>query len=217
MILDCHCHKWAHGAEGILNSYPSEYNADAECLQSVGIHPWHTTTDVSESLSQLHLLLEARHRNIVAVGECGIDKLRGGTAQQQHQCLVSQIEMSETFKLPLILHIVRAWQEIIELKRTIKPSMPWVIHGFRGKATVAKMLIDSGFYLSIGHAFNPDSLAEIPLSRVLLETDESTEDIRQIAQRAAEAWHIDANTLIEHAHKNLLNVFNLNPIGYDGK
>ena len=84
------------------------------------------------------------------------------------------IEISENRELPLILHIVRAFPEIIALKKQLSPKQPWIIHGFRGKPQLASELLRHGFYLSIGEKYNPEAVAVIPRDRLLLESDEGT-------------------------------------------
>ena len=82
--------------------------------------------------------------------------------------------LSEKNSLPLILHVVKAFPEIIALKKELKPRQPWIIHGFRGKPELAKELHRHGFFLSLGERHNPDAAAIIPAERLLLESDEGT-------------------------------------------
>ena len=108
------------------------------------------------------------------MGEVGLDKAQGTPLDIQQKELLKWIEISENRELPLILHIVRAFPEIIALKKQLSPKQPWIIHGFRGKPQLASELLRHGFYLSIGEKYNPEAVAVIPRDRLLLESDEGT-------------------------------------------
>ena len=57
---------------------------------------------------------------------------------------------------------------------------PWLVHGFRGKPTIAKMLTDTGIWLSFNDKFNDMSVTETPIQFMLAETDESETPIADI-------------------------------------
>lgn len=78
-----------------------------------------------------------------------------------------QAELAESLCKPLVIHCVRAHDIVIGIKKELKPRQNWVIHGFRGKPTVARMLLDAGMWLSFGPRFNPDSLEVTPLTAYL--------------------------------------------------
>ena len=105
------------------------------------------------------------------IGECGIDRQRGGDVEAQIELTRWHADLAERLGKPLILHIVGAWSEIIALRKRMKPVQPWIIHGFRGKEALARQLVDAGFHLSLGPR-SPQSLKDIiPQERTLYETD----------------------------------------------
>lgn len=79
--------------------------------------------------------------------------------------------------------MVRGWDELFSLRREMRPSQPWIVHGFRGKPELARRLVAEGFYLSYGERFNPASVAVTPPDRLLIETDESQLSLAEIAGR----------------------------------
>lgn len=181
-ILDCHTHHAAPQPEGVISVTPAEATAlgsSAGQLYSVGIHPWETLEAPSEQL-WADLERAAELSFVVAIGECGVDTLKGGPVFRQLQVLKRQIELSERLGKPLILHDVKAHDILTGLRRDLAPKQDWVIHGFRGKGSVAKMLLDAGMYLSFGEKFNPEALAVVPAGRLLAETDESSLPIGEI-------------------------------------
>ncbi len=88
--------------------------------------------------------------------------------------------MSGAVGKPLIIHCVKAFNELIELKKKYRPQMPWVVHGFRNNLNIARMLLREDIRLSIGEKYQLPVLQEIPLECLLTETDESRMPVRDI-------------------------------------
>jgi TatD DNase family protein len=86
--------------------------------------------------------------------------------------------------------------------------MPWLIHGFRGNAELAKQLLSKGMYLSFWFDFvmRPESsrlLGSLPKERIFLETDGADVDIRTIYGKVA----IDLDMSVDELKKGLLGNF----------
>ena len=62
---------------------------------------------------------------------------RNEIIEAQTTLLTFHISISERLSKPLILHIVKAYPEIIALRKSLRPAQPWIIHGFRGKPQLA--------------------------------------------------------------------------------
>jgi len=107
---------------------------------------------------------------IVAIGETGIDKLKGPSYDIQIPVFEKHIALSESLKKPLIIHCVKAWDELIRVRRQSQPSQPWIIHGYRSNPELTKRLIKEGFMFSVGDKINIESLALIPLDSLFCET-----------------------------------------------
>ncbi len=193
MILDIHSHH--PGSMAILDTgtTPDKF-PDARYI-SVGIHPWNTVESIAESTWQA-LESAAQSDRVVAIGECGIDKLRGGAMFQQLNIFKRQIELAETLRKPLIIHAVKADDYICALRRDLKPEMPWVVHGYRGKPAAAAQLLRCGCYLSFGEKFNSDTLLACPQNRILAETDESNLGIEEIISRLSTVTGSDLTPII---------------------
>ena len=139
-------------------------------LYSAGIHPWNLNPDnFQEQLSALKKLMELDA--VVALGECGLDSLRGPSMDFQTSAFVGQVEIAEKCRRPMILHIVRKYDLLISIRKQLAPSENWLIHGFRGGVQQMKQLLDLGFSLSFGIGANPESLASVPERSLILETD----------------------------------------------
>ncbi len=179
-IVDIHTHNLRALPPAVISVEP-DFDLDPSHLYSVGIHPWHS--DLADALTLRLLDLKAQAPNVVAIGETGLDTLRGAPLDRQAQLLQHHIELSEQLGKPLVLHIVRAFNQIMALRRSISPSQPWIIHGFRGKPQLATQLLGSGFHISLGERFNPATAAIIPDDRLHFETDESQLPIDTIASQ----------------------------------
>lgn len=178
MIADCHSHN-LEATDAIINVGP-DFNAFADGrFYSIGVHPWDSAGATDLQLQQLSRL--ARLPQVVAIGEAGIDKLRGASRERQIELLRAQALLAEEVAKPLIIHCVGAWEDILRLHRELSPGQPWIIHGFRGKPELARQLLAAGLYLSLGEHFNPETAKIVPLDRLLVETDESSLPINHIA------------------------------------
>jgi TatD DNase family protein len=154
-----------------------------------GIHPWFLTED---NYKQLLLSVESSVNNpeIIAIGEAGFDRLRGPSAKLQRSVFEEQIFISEKIKKPIVIHCVRAWEELLAVHKEIRPEMPWLIHGFRGNVELAAQLLSKGMFLSFWFDFviRPESgslLRTLPTDRIFLETDGAEVDIRTIYNKVA--------------------------------
>ena len=208
--MDCfniHTHTSINPESEIISYSPGLHPTDPRIVySSIGIHPWYLTEDNAET--QWNALLEQiSSPTTIAIGEGGLDKLKGPSLDTQIRILKQQALLSEEKKLPLILHCVKAYNELILLKKEIQPSQPWIIHGFRGKESLAIDCLRHGFYLSFGEHFQADALRAVPINKLFIETDESKASIETIYQSIAKARHISLEELNESIKKNVKEVF----------
>ena len=173
----------------VLNDYP---------YCAVGIHPCYAGMTGFAKLKAI-----ASHPNVVAIGETGLDKFSSTPLRQQEALFTAHIELSGKLHKPLIIHCVKAWQELIRIRKQYMSDIPWIIHGFRGNGNLARQLLQFGFYLSFGRYFNPDALhAAWSLHRLYVETDDSNIGIEDVYQRIASHLSITCETLSSEIHVN---------------
>ena len=99
----------------------------------------------------------------------------------QQEIFLKHVQLSEELGLPLIIHCVKAYAEIIALKKKTHPQQLWVLHGFRKNKEVAQSLIAQGIALSFGAALGYDKRLQevfewVPEEYRFLESDDT--DIR---------------------------------------
>lgn len=181
--------------KSVLNTFPEDFNdlsksANESTWFSCGIHPWYVDGK-TERLKSLEEII--KHDRVVAVGEVGLDKLKGPNLNLQIEVLEEQISLANKYGKPLVIHCVKAWNELIALKKRVKTDIPWVIHGYRGGVEQTKQFVSLGFNFSIGEKFNSESLKHMPISSVFCETDESSESIDVIYKRVSVGFGLDFN------------------------
>ena len=176
-----------------------------------GIHPWHLTKESAGNLLR-KVNDSASSPNLMAIGEAGYDKLRGPEMEVQCGVFESQVVIAETIRKPLIIHCVRAWDELQMSYKKLKPKMPWLIHGFRGKPELASQLISKGMYLSFWFEFvirseSATLLRSVPRERIFLETDGADIVIRKIYDKVSFDLGITAEELNRIIHSNFNSFF----------
>ena len=107
--VDIHTHDKSR-KNAIINIYPNEELIEG-VFHSVGIHPWQTANISSFIIKQLNIL--AAHPQIVAIGETGIDSIKGASIDIQIEIFKLHVNLSEQYKKPLIIHCVKSFNEII--------------------------------------------------------------------------------------------------------
>lgn len=213
--VNIHAHRGAADpGEWVLCSlkcseYPGKYQAGTPC--SMGIHPWEIpNTQIEEALEILRKAVAAER--LLAVGEIGLDKAIDVSQGLQQEVFETQVAIAEGAGLPVIIHAVRTYPELIRFNRRHQPAVPMIIHGFRGGRQLAEELIRHGFYLSFGEALirsekTRDSFRELPSDRLFLETDESSMHVTAIYEAAAALKEMDAGVLQQQMVEKALTVF----------
>jgi len=164
-VFDIHTHD-PSAQNAVINLEPG-MSMRPDALYSVGWHPWWPLPADMDWVERM-----AADPRVVMIGECGIDKRRGAAdPAAQAATLRLHADLAGRLGLPLLLHIVGAWNEVMALHREMRPTRPWIIHGFRGKPELARQLLREGFSISIGPRYNPATLALIPPSRLYRESD----------------------------------------------
>ena len=137
---------------------------------SAGLHPWSVSKDEKDDFDRLSHILN--DRRVLAVGECGLDSQRGPSMDIQEPVFIRQIQLSESFEKPLIIHQVKSIDKVIFMKKEYKPKQRWLIHGFIGGPVQASQLLALNIDISLGKRFNVETLKQIPLNRLFVESDE---------------------------------------------
>ena len=204
MIIDIHTHK-EDSREALISVSPDKFLPKDGLFYSVGIHPWDSA---AKNISGLFSLLEKAlsHPQVHAIGETGLDRLQGAEMSIQEEIFARHCQLSESFKKPMVLHAVRTFDRILYYKKQLRPSMPWIIHGFRGNATTASALLSKGISLSFGEKWTKEALLHIPDSQLLIETDEAHANIDRIIENIAAARNTTPENIKKTASTNACRI-----------
>lgn len=177
-IVDWHTHHPSREGETVIQ----------QDVDSLGIHPWRAAdADVEDFFDSIVHKLQTDDCHIIkAIGECGIDKLCTVPLEVQIALFKRHIALSEQYGLPLIIHCVKAQQELLDVRRECRPSQQWIYHGFRGKPQQMQQLVNAGLYISFGFKHNVDALRLCPAERRLFESDTSTLPVRLLYEQYAD-------------------------------
>jgi TatD DNase family protein len=214
--IDIHCHKAAsNGKLAIVSMDTADFNPDDlnNGFYTLGIHPWFIARqDWRTVLDKIAAV--AHHPNLLAIGECGLDKAIDVPMPLQIEVFESQIQLAEHLGKPVIIHCVRAFNELMRIRKTAGTAQPWIIHGFSGNSMLTGQLIKQGCYLSLGKALLQDggkvrqTLAMMPVERLFLETDAAEDvSIGAIYAAAAKILGLDVSVLKQQILSNFQRVF----------
>jgi len=218
-LIDIHAHGDAEpGVVRIKNLFPEKVgealdHARESALFSVGIHPWYIkeTPDFKGLENCLNDL--AAHSKVLAIGEAGLDKVAKTPWSWQEKVFNMQISLSEKLGKPMIIHCVKAWQEVLKTRKNQKAAQPWIMHGFNGSAELADQFLGAGCYLSFGEfLFRENSKAArffpaLNKERIFLETDDSGLSIQQVYEQAMRLKGLSMEELRETLNQNFKTVF----------
>lgn len=191
--IDAHTHRRASDPD-VTSVVSIRINADTEVFETdgictVGLHPWDVTAEWRDVVDVVEDLLE--EELVVGLGECGLDRASSSLWTHQVDAFEYLAELAERTSRPLIIHCVKAHDELLRVHKFIKPSQPWILHGFVKGADLAKQCLDVGMYLSFGPALRRESatlleaLKLCPNDRFLLETDTDEAPISDVYATAA--------------------------------
>lgn len=204
----------------IKNYFPNDVISPNTYL-SIGIHPWHidgNTADAQLKIMEQHLIKS----ECLAVGECGLDRTTKIDFLLQKKVFTKQLHLAEKIKKPLIIHCVRAYQEILDLIKREQISVPLIFHGFSKNSHIHSILLKfSNIYFSFGHStltskITQANITATPLDRLFIETDSATIDIQLIYIKIAEIKKISLENLEKQVLLNFEKIFKIDLINDNG-
>ena len=177
---------------------------------SLGIHPWYIQPATwKQQLEEITLLLG--NDNVLAIGECGLDRICKTDFEMQKEVFISQVQLANQFKKPLIIHCVRAHEEVLLLLKETPAMVPVIFHGFHNRLAVAEKILNAGHWLSFGKALQQPGMQAVffatPINKIFLETDDGTVSIESIYTAAAAVKNMTIDELSLQIEHNFQTVF----------
>lgn len=211
-FFNFHTHKFTNRPDvlELVNQYPQEFDASIP-FYSIGIHPWYIAEDkVEMDLGIIESKL--KENNCLAIGECGLDKRIEIPIDLQQAVFEKQLLLAQKYGVPVVIHCVAAFQEVIAIKKKLNIRVPMIIHGFSKNEQTAKQLLEHGFFISFGKYLlrNPELesvFKSVPNDRFFLETDTIEENIEAVYALAAKYKGVDLQEIQKQINCNFQAVF----------
>lgn len=151
----------------------------------VGLHPWWIAKELQfENLAmdlkklEQQLTQNISIENCIAIGECGLDSLIETPLEIQQRVLAVHLQLAQETQMPLIIHCVKAHNELLQQLKKYQLPAGGVIHAFSGSHEMAEQYWAMGFRLGIGGTITYEranktrnAVKQLPLESILLETD----------------------------------------------
>ena len=145
---------------------------------AIGVHPSETAELNEDNFSQLSEMV--KHEKCVAVGEIGLDYYWPEPDREtQKFWFKRQIGLARELNLPVVIHSRDAANDTITIMKDMHAEeIGGVIHCFSYTRETAEIFLKMGFYIGIGGVVTfknarkiKEAVEEIPLERIVLETD----------------------------------------------
>lgn len=160
---------------------------------ALGLHPWVS----AQPLTINQLREEVLASGAVAIGEIGLDYLiENADQERQKKVLKEQLDLAASLDLPVLLHCRGAFDDLLTLLRDYQPALRGILHAFSKSTDIAAKFIDAGLHIGLGGAITRpharkarQSAQNLPLPRLVLETDAPSIGLEGIAPQDVEPHH----------------------------
>jgi TatD DNase family protein len=213
-LINIHSHRKGGENEITIRNIHQQFTQPLpEGYFSAGIHPCYIDKkNIHIQLQELSTLLQIP--SIIAVGECGLDRLCETDFSLQEEIFSAQIQLANAINKPLIIHCVRAFEEVRTLLKKYQCKVPVIWHGFSKKSIqLAEELLKEGAFLSFGISLYKETMEElfksIPDDRFFLETDNDNITIRSVYEEAARIKKYSIQEIENIVRMNTKNIFDI--------
>lgn len=212
MIPYVNIHTHHLGAETDISIYNNRFlfeDITTDRLFSIGIHPYDSHLFTEHSLTEFEVFLN--HKHCYAIGECGLDKLIDVDLKQQQFALKQQLALALTYNKPVIIHCVKAFDELIEVCKPYETKLKLIIHGFNKSEELALQLISRGYYVSLHPSLlkkDNFNFTKLPIEQLFFETDnDSNLSINEAYRNASIKLNLSESILKEKIYSNFKLLF----------
>ncbi len=192
----------------------------------IGLHPEEVKADFKTVLAEMRKLMSPQ---FIAIGEVGLDYYWSREFEkEQLEAFEEQVCWSIEQRLPLMIHCRKAQQDMVRILKQYEKELPGgVFHCFTGNAIEAEELLRfDKFVLGIGGVLTfkkshlPEVLPNIPLSRIVLETDSpymapvpmrgqrnESAFVAFVLKKMAETYGVSEDEIARQTNSNVERVF----------
>ena len=187
-LIDIHTHNPRH---------------DVISPRMAGIHPW----DAEKGLMMPDFM------DCDIVGETGLDYHVTVDKEAQKWLFTEHLRIAEKLGKPVVIHNVKATEDILRILAQHPTIHRVVFHGFVGSLQQAETILKRGYYLSFGHRSlrspkTREVIAKMDITRLFCETDDNASTrIEHIYNEVAKIKEITPEELLKNIEENYKNLF----------
>lgn len=207
--VNIHTHRNCDGSVVALRSYDIGLEFvtlhEGDCAISVGLHPWSADNSCSQSLIE-----SLKSAELVAIGEIGLDFHRDVDRGSQVRCFEEQLKIAIDRDVPVIIHCVKAFEEIMAILRRYSARRV-VFHSFVGNTLQIARVVERGYYISISpitlmSSRSVEAIGQIDKEHIFIETDDSDIDIKTMYGDVAKLLGIETLKLKQIVYNNYIKL-----------
>ena len=180
----------------------------------IGLHPWFIdTVKTPEELNdKLEELVNKYKPDFI--GECGLDYYKPHIELQQ-KYLEIHMQIANKYNLPIILHCVKAYADLIHTLKKHQPKYG-IVHAFNASLEIANELIKQNMILGIGSIITKPNnkllnvINQIPLTKIVIESDAPFMPMFSEEISTPNATFLYAQIIATSRNINLIDYININ-------
>ncbi len=197
-----------------------------EIYAVVGVHPHEAEKVLEADYDQIAQW--TRHPRVVGIGEIGLDYYYDLSPRQlQKEVFIRQLDVARQMHMPVSIHDRDAHGDTMAILKSEGKGIVGVVHCFAGSMEMAKELIKMGWYLGVdgpvtfkNAAKLPEIMTNIPLERLLIETDSpyltpvpfrgkrnEPGYVRYVAEHVAALRNLEFETFAKATTQNVCDLF----------
>lgn len=194
---------------------------------AVGVHPEDiegVPDDFTDTLAQL----AENQKKVIAIGEIGLDyHFRTDNKEKQQAVFIRQLDLAKQLHLPVSIHARDALGDLLAILQKEGRGVRGVLHCYSGSMETAKELLRRGWYLGVDGPLTfknaaklPEIIRQLPMERLLLETDSpylapvpqrgrrnEPAFVRYVAQKVAQLRNLDFTDIAQTTTSNTKALF----------
>ena len=193
-----------------------------------GVHPQEALSLIAGDYDRLAQMMT--HPKVKVLGEIGLDYYyENASREKQQEIFIRQLDVARQMHMPVSIHDRDAHGDTMAILKKEGKGLTGSIHCFSGSWEMAKELLKMGWFLGVDGPLTfknaaklPEIIAQIPLDRLLLETDSpylapvpkrgrrnEPAYVKYIAEKVAEIRNIPLEEVAQQTTQNAVNLFNL--------
>jgi len=210
-MFNAHTH--INSANALINAPLGSMQFYENYYYSIGIHPWDymkycENAEMLQQWLQTYVTLP----QVVAIGECGIDRTIDTDVELQEDLFIQHVELAQQYNKTLIIHSVRAYNDIFRVLKQTNFRQPIVFHKFMGNQQIYESFKGFDCYYSFGAELftrlqSVEMLQFLPLEKLLFENDNAEIAIEDVYAFAAQKLCISIENLSVAVQKTAEKVF----------